>query len=224
MLVNTRDELFMEIPMVDTESKGRFIAIEGLDGAGKSTQITLLVNRLNCLGIETTVSREPTDGYVGCLVRQYLTKEIVLPKEVAAMLFAADRLDHLLNHDTGIQQAIMRGVTAISDRFVFSSYAYDGMQLPLEWLMEINALSTRILIPDVTIYLDVDPLDCAKRIESRGRSQEKYEVLDLLVNARQGFFQAFAMMKEQDKVIIIDGNNSAETISEQIWENVSILY
>ena len=197
----------MEIPMVDAESKGRFIAIEGLDGAGKSTQITMLVNRLNYLGIETTVSCEPTDGCVGRLVRQYITKEIAFPKEVAAMLFAADRLDHLLNHDTGIQQAIMQGVTAITDRFVFSSYAYDGMQLPLKWLIEINSLSTSILIPDLTIYLDVEPVECANRIVSRGRSQEKYEVHEFLVKARKGFFQAFEMMKEQYKVLIIDGNN-----------------
>ena len=214
----------MEIPMANAASKGRFIAIEGLDGAGKSTQIAMLVNRLNCIGIETAVSREPTDGYVGCLVRQYITKEIKLPKEVAAMLFAADRLDHLLNMDSGIQQAIARGVTAISDRFVFSTYAYDGIELPVEWLIEINSLSTKMMIPDLTIYLDVDPVECANRIGSRGRSQEKYEVLEFLVKARNGFFRAFEILKEQYKVLIVNGNDAPETISEQIWKTVSKLY
>ena len=217
-------KILMEKPSMKVNGKGRFIAIEGLDGSGKSTQISLLIERLNSNGIATILSREPTDGHVGVLIGKYLSKEISFCEEVVAPLFAADRLDHLLNPKDGILSVIERGFTAITDRYVFSSFAYNGILLPLEWLIQLNSLSTKILIPNLIIFIDVDPEECINRIVARGRKKEKYEQLNVLKQARAGFFKSFELLKHEYPLVIVDGNQTPTIISDEIWSKVSKLY
>ena len=111
---------------------GLFFALEGIDGSGKSTQLQLLAGRLEAAGIPCLTTREPTDGPIGQLLRQVLTRQLSCDSRVVAPLFAADRLDHILNAGTGVLQALERGITVLSDRYYFSSYAYQGVDLPLE--------------------------------------------------------------------------------------------
>ena len=107
-------------------SKGIFIAFEGIDGSGKSTQIQLLNEKIKEKGIRCYQTCEPSSGPIGSLTRQILTGRIKTDNRVIAAMFAADRLDHLLNDVDGIAKKVEDGITVITDRYYFSSYAYSS--------------------------------------------------------------------------------------------------
>ena len=117
------------------KQKGNFIAFEGIDGSGKSTQIGLLAERLKKEGVCCYTTMEPTNAPVGSLVRQVMTGRIRMDNKAIAALFAADRLDHLLNEVDGIASKIEEGTTVLTDRYYFSSYAYHSVDVPMEWVI-----------------------------------------------------------------------------------------
>ena len=135
--------------------KGKFIALEGIDGSGKSSQIGRLVQRIEGLGLRCRADREPTGGPVGSLIRQIFTGRVSADNRVIAALYAADRLDHLVNEVDGLCAAIDQGITVVSDRYYFSSYAYHSVDIDMDWVIGANALSADLLRPTVTIFLDV---------------------------------------------------------------------
>ena len=120
------------------KQKGNFIAFEGIDGSGKSTQIGLLAERLKKEGVCCYTTMEPTNAPVGSLVRQVMTGRIRMDNKAIAALFAADRLDHLLNEVDGIASKIEEGTTVLTDRYYFSSYAYHSVDVPMEWVIRAN--------------------------------------------------------------------------------------
>ena len=115
------------------QTTGRFLALEGIDGSGKSTQLQLLLERLRARGVECCGTREPSDGPVGAMIRQILTGRVTADNRVIAGLFAADRLDHLVNRRDGILEQVRSGVTVVTDRYYFSSYACCGRTPPSSW-------------------------------------------------------------------------------------------
>ena len=125
--------------------KGLFFAFEGIDGSGKSTQIHLLKDKLQQRGYRCHETREPTDGPVGSIVHQLMTGRLKADPRVISSLFAADRLDHLTNPINGLETEIKRGVTILSDRYYFSSYAYNGLEMDMDWVIEINRCSAELL-------------------------------------------------------------------------------
>lgn len=204
--------------------KGQFFALEGIDGSGKSTQLQLLAGRLEAAGIPCLTTREPTDGPIGQLLRQVLTRQLSCDSRVVAPLFAADRLDHILNAGTGILQALERGITVLSDRYYFSSYAYQGVDLPLEQVVEINRPCADLLRPAATLFLDVDPDLALERIARNRAGTELFETKDRLARAREQFFRAFDREREREKVIIIPGGQSVEQVAEALWAAVRPFY
>mgnify|MGYP001102750638 CR=1 FL=1 len=203
---------------------GLFFALEGIDGSGKSTQLQLLAGRLEAAGIPCLTTREPTDGPIGQLLRQVLTRQLSCDSRVVAPLFAADRLDHILNAGTGILQALERGITVLSDRYYFSSYAYQGVDLPLEQVVEINRPCADLLRPAATLFLDVDPDLALERIARNRAGTELFETKDRLARAREQFFRAFDREREREKVIIIPGGQSVEQVAEALWAAVRPFY
>ena len=127
--------------------KGKFIALEGIDGSGKSSQIGPLVKRLEGLGVPCRETREPTGGPVGSLIRQIFTGRVTADNRVIAALYAADRIDHLVNEVDGLCSAIDSGITVVSDRYYFSSYAYHSVDVDMGWVIQANALSAQLLRP-----------------------------------------------------------------------------
>src|ERR1700679_2678510 len=137
-------------------SKGRFVVLEGIDGAGTTTHVARLAARLRTMGVAVRATREPSDGPVGTLVRQVLTGRLVVPGGRApgwatmALLFAADRMDHV---ESEIEPFLARGGTIISDRYDASSLAYQsvmsgsGGNAAIEWIRSINRYAMR---PDLT--------------------------------------------------------------------------
>lgn len=200
--------------------KGNFIAFEGIDGSGKSTQIELLAERLKKEGICCYTTMEPTNGPVGSLIRQIMTGRIQMDNKAIAGLFVADRLDHLLNEADGIAAKIEEGITVLTDRYYFSSYAYHSVDMPMEWVIKANEQSDIILRPTMNIFIDVDPDTALERIAKNRFRQELFEKRSRLVAVRENYKKAFELLAEKENYTVIDGNQSKEAIADGIWEAV----
>lgn len=201
--------------------KNLFIAFEGIDGSGKSTQVKLLTDRLKQAGHKVYSTFEPTDSPIGSVIRNIFNHRIEADHRVIAGLFVADRLDHLLNKTNGILKKLEEGYTVITDRYYFSSYAYHGTHMSLDWVIEANSLSADLLRPDLNIYIDISSDISMKRI-TNGRSLiELYETKDNLKNVRDKYLEAIEQLKFQEHVFLTNGNRSPEEIANDIWNEVS---
>ncbi|MGZ6028562.1 MAG: dTMP kinase [Myxococcaceae bacterium] len=140
--------------------RGRVIVLEGIDGSGTTTQTARLVASLRAAGHVVLGTREPSEGPMGLLLRQALTRRLVgISDRVLALLFAADRLDHLASL---VEPALAEGKVVVSDRYVLSSLAYQGMRLPLAWVEALNAAARPA---DLTLYLDVENVTAHQNAE-----------------------------------------------------------
>lgn len=206
------------------EKKGHFFVFEGIDGCGKSTQIQLLKERIEQQGVRCMATKEPTDGPIGSLVRQCLTGRTTTDEYTISALFAADRLDHLRNEVDGLCGKINQGISVISDRFVLSNYAYQSVQIPLEWLIQLNSQAMELLRPDYHIFIDVTPDVAMERMMAGRFHSERYETTGQLTKIRDCYFSLFDRLGEKEAVLIIDGNRPINIIAEDIWEHVSHFY
>src|SRR6185369_5185164 len=171
--------------------KNLFIALEGLDGSGKSTQTKLLAQKLMEQGHKVYTTSEPTTSRIGSIIKDIFKHKIEADHRTIAALFVADRLYHLLNNTDGIVKKLEEGHTVICDRYYFSSYAYQGTHLDMSWVIEANSLSADILRPDLNVFIDVSPETSMNRVNRSRQSTELYETLDNLSNVRKKFFEAF---------------------------------
>lgn len=162
----------------ETKLSGVFVVVEGIDGCGSTTHSRLLAKSLRSTGREVTLTCEPTAGPIGGLIRQILQRRLSGPKgfswSTMALLFAADRLDHL---DSEILPALREGGIVVSDRYDLSSLAYQSATAPeaqsaIPWIREMNA---RALRPHVTVVIDVPPDVGEQRRKSRGGVEEVFE-------------------------------------------------
>ena len=202
-------------------TKNLFIAFEGIDGSGKSTQVELLSNNLKSLGHKVYRTFEPTDSPIGSVIRNIFNHRLEADHRTIAGLFVADRLDHLLNKTNGILKKLEEGYTVICDRYCFSSYAYQGVHMPLNWVVEANSLSAGLLRADLNIYIDLLPDTSMERL-NKGRSLiELYETSENLQKVRAKYFEAFDILKEKENVFITDGNRQPGLIATDIWNEVN---
>ena len=200
---------------------GYFIAFEGIDGSGKSTQISLLKQRIEEHSIKCIATREPSDGPIGTLLRQFLTGRITGDEGTISALFAADRLDHLNNPVNGICKFLEDGLTVLTDRYILSNYAYQGVAVSPEWIINCNSLAAETLKPNCYIFLDIDPETALERM-ARGRHQtELFETRERLTNVRKRYFDVFSRLKNDENIIIVDGNRPIQEISDEIWSKTS---
>ena len=202
------------------QTRGCFFALEGIDGSGKSTQLALLAGALERAGYPCSTTCEPTGGPAGTLLRQVLTGQVTCDSRVVAPLFVADRLDHLLRPGDGLLATLDRGVTVVSDRYYFSSYAYQSVDLPLEWVIEANRPCAHLLRPTATLFLDVDPALALDRI-ARGRDHtELFETRERLERTREQYFRAFERERDRERVLILPGDRPPEELARDIWAQV----
>ena len=200
------------------------MALEGIDGSGKSTQLQLLLERLRARGVECRGTREPSDGPVGAMVRQILTGRVTADHRVIAGLFAADRLDHLVNRRDGILEQVRSGVTVVTDRYYFSSYAYHSVDVDMDWVIDSNRLSAELLRPDATIFLDVPVRRALERIGQNRSHTELFEKEDRLTATREKYLEAFERLRDKETVAVIDAGGDVETVAERVWAAVSHLF
>lgn len=206
-----------------TEKKGAFIAFEGIDGSGKSTQIKLLAEKLKERQLAHYITMEPTDSPIGCLIQQIMTGRVKTDNKVVAALFAADRLDHLLNDVNGIKEKIDAGTVVLTDRYYFSSYAYQCVDMPMEQVIAFNQPCSEILRPDLNIFIDIRAETAMERIMKNRYQVELFEKKSRLEKTREGYMEAFEHMKGVETVLVIDGEQTIEEIALKVWEAVEKL-
>lgn len=197
--------------------KGKFIVLEGIDGSGKSSQIAPLVRRLEELGVPCRDTREPTGGPVGSLIRQIFTGRVTADNRVIAALYAADRVDHLVNEVDGLCAAIDQGITVVSDRYYFSSYAYHSVDVDMDWVIQANSISAQLLRPTLTVFLDVPVETALERIHQNRFVEEIFDQEDRLRKTRELYFRAFERLKNVENVAVVDGVGSPEQVAQRVW-------
>ena len=187
--------------------KGMFIVIEGIDGSGKGTQTRILCTWLKKQGYEVFQTHEPTDSKIGKIIREGL-KEGNFDPIVEALLFAADRRQHT----TRILSEIKKGKIVVCDRYVQSSFAYQGAHdLDIGWIVSINNFALK---PDLLIVLDIDPKLALERVNSRGKKTDYFEKLEFLKKVRSIYLN-------QPDALVVDARKSIDEMGAEIRKIVS---
>ena len=203
---------------------GKFIVIEGLDGAGKTTHAKRLTEYLTEKGVEVVRHAEPTDGVYGRACREALGGKDC-PKTQLAMLFTMDRIDHNLRPDDGIEALLAAGKTVLCDRYYYSTLAYQGLDVGPEWLADLNLKCPDIRKPDLCIFMDLAPEVSMARIrKSREDSQiEIYENLESLTRIRERFYEVFQSMPDEN-IAAVDCDADKDTVQARVRAVVDPLY
>ncbi|MCH7580636.1 MAG: dTMP kinase [Chloroflexi bacterium] len=190
-----------------------FIVIEGIDGSGISTQVEALRTWCEDERVPIHVTKEPTDGLTGGLIKAALDHRVTLNAKVLALLFSADRLDHLEYH---VEPYLARGDNVITDRYYLSEFAYQSEEVDLAWLREMNKDCRR---PDLTLFLDVPVSEALKRWNSdqwRGLDRlQLYESEDQLTRVREHYLEVIEQLRaEGEQIEIIDATGSIGEVQE----------
>ena len=204
--------------------KAPFISFEGGEGAGKTTQVGLLKQRLESLKLPVLVVREPGTTRLGEQVRDIIKSESGNVPAADALLFMAARAQ--LMHDVIIPK-LKTGTTVIGDRFSDSTIAYQGYggNLNLNRLRHANELATNEVVPDLTILLDVPPETGLRRRDtddhSTGETQRRFEELPIRFhrNVRRGYREL--ARHEPNRWIEIDATRNPNEVAEDVWHQVS---
>lgn len=199
-----------------SEHRGRFIVFEGIDGAGKTTQIERLAEAMRRAGRSVMVTAEPTVSVTGGLLRDALggiSKRSAC--EMAAM-FVLDRIFHNVNPVSGIEKMLADGVDVICDRYYYSSLAYQGSETDFEWVAGMNLNCPEIRKPDCCVFLDLTPEQSLARIAAGRAVREIYEEESRLRAVREQFFKVFELLKDRDTVHVIDASGTVEEVAERI--------
>ncbi|MFA5926928.1 MAG: dTMP kinase [Patescibacteria group bacterium] len=188
---------------------GLFIAFEGLDGSGSSTQVDLLTKKLNKLGYFAFDTKEPTNNLIGGLIRGALTQDWKASPECLQLLFAADRAHHLQRE---IVPSLEKGNIIISDRYYYSSIALGSVGCERKWLAEING---QFISPDIVFLIKVKPSECINRIARSRNEFELFEEEKKLGIAWDTY--AWLHRRRKDPIVLIDGERKIEQIEMDIW-------
>lgn len=193
---------------MSANERGSFIVLEGPDGAGTTTQARALAARLESEGYRAHVTAEPSQLAIGRLTREWLRER---PMDIAAwrtlaLLFAADRLDHVANE---IQPKLDEGVHVICDRYRLSSLVYQGLHLPDAWVFDLNRYALR---PDHLFLLELDLDEAYARTQARRGTRELYDDRELQaqVHARYG------ELGPRLGAVTIPAHGSAEDVTERL--------
>lgn len=196
--------------------RGRFIAIEGIDGSGTTSQTRALGQWLGQRGHAVLETREPSRGAIGTLIRQRLSVAAApLEPAALALLFAADRLDHIASE---VEPALAAGSVVLSDRYVLSSLAYQALDCDAAWVREINARAPR---PDLTLLIAV-PVEVAfarvqRRMVDEGGVEERFDAL-ALQRRIAGHYEQFCGDPALGPVHIVDGDQPPEQVTAALMQ------
>lgn len=212
-----------------------FIAIEGIDGSGKSTQAKLLVDTLNGQGKSAILTTEPTTLKTGVFLRKVLSGDIKVDPRTVAYLFAADRCEHILGKN-GVEELCNKGNIVISDRYLFSSLAYQsitaGDKLP-------KLLNSPFPLPQILIYIKISVETGLKRITERSENKEIFEkrefqekllaqyknIINEYCNNDIASLNEAAKIEDTNthnmKIVIIDGEKNKEEVARDILQSIT---
>jgi dTMP kinase len=189
----------------ELKRRGFFICVEGLDGCGKTTQAKILVRKLRRMGYNTVYTAEPSHGKIGRFIKRYcLHRGKRISSIVEALLFAADRYEHVENE---IIPALKDGKVVVSDRYMYSSLAYQGAAgLSLDWIRRVNE---HAVTPNLAIFIDVEPDTVIQRLKPKKSVMENLET-QLKVR------EVYMKFVENGELVKVDGNKSKGEVAEEI--------
>lgn len=190
-----------------------FIVFEGIDGCGKSTQLQFLSAYLQKRGRKVATTAEPTDSVTGKMLRAALSGKDPRTAAEMAALFTLDRIYHNKAED-GIEKRLKDGFDVISDRYYYSSLAYQGSLTDYDWVRRMNVDCPEIRTPDICIFLDISPAAALARIGKRGEQREIYEKEETLTLFRATFMRVFDTLT--DNVAIINAEGTPEEVAARI--------
>lgn len=193
--------------------RGRFISVEGIDGSGKSTLVNSLAPWLEEQGYTVTLTREPGGTPVGEMIRHILldVKDAPISPMTEMLLFAASRAQHVAQV---IEPALQKGHIVLCDRYVDSSIAYQGAARGLgdESVRTVNLLAVQGVLPDLTLFLDIDPVEAARRQRQRGEETNRMEQEEILFyrRVRDGFLAL--QERYPQRIVTLDGGKSQDAV------------
>ena len=196
-------------------NRGKFIAIEGLDGSGTTTQTTLTVSYLDKLGFKAFATKEPTDNVIGGMIRGALSGVYKLPSASLQLLFSADRGHHL---NRVIEPIISKGNIVVSDRYCWSTVAFGSVDLDRNWLLNLQRY---FLVPDLTILLKVPVAECIRRISLSRYDLELFEEKEKLAKVWRTYI--WLAKKFSNSVAIVDGTDSTEEVNRRVVAQINKL-
>lgn len=196
-----------------------FWVLEGLDGAGTTTQLRKLEAYLSEKGAKVHCTAEPTVNETGRFLRRVLSGEIRVPQSTVAYLFAADRDDHVNNPEYGIVSHVEAGEIVVSDRYIFSSLAYQSIGFDFDRVMELNQAFP---FPEVVMFIDTPLQSCIDRIDARGQAKEIYERLDYQRQVLENYERVFSSLPSGCRLVRVDGSMTREAIFDCITRELGI--
>jgi len=199
--------------------RGKLIALEGIDGSGTTTQAKLLFRALKERGHKVLLTSEPSRGPAGRLVRDYLQgryrlADARLGASVLALLFAADRLEHLGRE---LNPWLATGGIVLTDRYLFSSLAYQSLACDPDWVETINRHAP---LPDLTLLLDLPATVAFQRVNQRGVERDLFEKLELQKRIRRNYLRLAQNPRYRRGIIVVDAASPIKKVSEDILNSV----
>jgi dTMP kinase len=196
----------------ETAKGGKFIVLEGLDGSGISVQAGYLEAYLKKRGFRTFLTKEPTTGVIGDLIREALKKGWSTSFKSLQLLFCADRARHL---EDVIDPALKKGKFVVCDRYLFSTLAYGfGAGVDSKWLYDVNK---NFRMPDLTIFIDISPDVSVNRIGSGKEMRELFERRESLRKVRK----AYLNLAKRFRFKIVNGEEGVQETKKEIEEVVN---
>jgi dTMP kinase len=199
--------------MSEALTRGRLIVLEGIDGSGTTTQTERLVEHLRRRGRTAVPTREPSAGPIGRLLREVLlghhriSRDVSLDGRTMALLFAADRLDHLQRE---VEPLLAAGNDVVSDRYLMSSLAYQAEEADREWVV---LLARGVRPPDLTILLDIPIEVAAQRRLLAGRPEERYDADSYLGRVADNYRR---LARTDASAVILDGSAARDEVAAAV--------
>ena len=199
--------------------RGKFITLEGIEGSGKSTSLDTISKILETLDIEFIITKEPGGGPLGKDLRKILLdKKTSISPEVELLLMMADRKNHI---DNIVEPSLEKGVWVISDRYLDSSYAYQGGGRQID-TSKIDLLTEllKLPIPDLTILFDLSPEIALQRAKNRSELDRfEIEPIDFHQRIREAYLNL--ANDNVERYVVIDASKDIQNVTDQVQKKVN---
>ena len=199
--------------------RGKFITLEGIEGSGKSTSLDTISKILDTLDIEFIITKEPGGGPLGKDLRKILLdKKTSISPEVELLLMMADRKNHI---DNIVEPSLEKGVWVISDRYLDSSYAYQGGGRQID-TSKIDLLTEllKLPIPDLTILFDLSPEIALQRAKNRSELDRfESEPIDFHQRIREAYLNL--ANDNMERYVVIDASKDIQNVKDQVQKKVN---
>lgn len=203
---------------MEPTKRAPFIALEGLNGSGKTTQLDLLKMRAAQDDMTIYFTEEPTHNPIGTIIRDIQTKKLTMLPEITAPLYAADRFDHVTNPEYGILTYLNNHIPVITSRYYLSSYGIQTTMVSMNYVHMANSLARTILKPDITIFLDIDTETALNRA-GQVNDPDIFENKKRQEASRRTYYDAIEFLNaDGDNIQVIDCSKlNTNEVFDQIW-------